>query len=314
MPDTYRAGMSGLTALTIGSFDGVHCGHRALVLQARRLVGEGGRVAAMVFEPHPLTILKPAAAPVPLSTLDQRRRWLLTEGADDVIHLTSSATLLATPPEQFVADLVSRYRPRYLVEGPDFRFGRDRSGDIAMLQRLGAASGFETVVLDPVEVVLSDHTIHRASSSLTRWLVAQGRVADAARVLGRPYELETTVQPGAMRGRELGFPTANLAPNGCLLPADGVYAGSAELPDGLVVPAAISVGVNPTFGESERRCEAYLLDYDGPKGAYGWSIRLRFEAWLRDQIRFSSLPALIAQMRRDVERTRSLIAVETITA
>lgn len=306
--------MPGCTALTIGTFDGVHCGHRALIRQARLAAGEGGRVIGMVFDPHPLAILKPETAPAPLSTLGQRRRWLLESGMDEVIHLATTPDLLATSPEEFVSELAVRFRPRFMVEGPDFRFGRDRRGDIHLLRRLGNQHGFETIVLDPVEAPISDHSLHRASSTLIRWLVARGRMRDAALLLGRPFEIETTVIRGAQRGRDLGFPTTNLAPNGCLLPADGIYAGHAELPDGRLAPAAISVGDNPTFQGQSRQCEAHLLDHAGPLDAYGWTIRLRVESWVRDQIRFDSMTSLKSQIKRDVERIRTLVNLETIAA
>ena len=294
------------TAIVIGNFDGVHLGHRALFHAARETVGAGGRVVALAFDPHPLSVISPPNVPPVLQPFDQRERDLLAAGADAVCVLRPTERLLSQEPGDFLADLVRDHRPSHMVEGPDFRFGRRREGGVDTLRAMGERLGFETVVIKPVRVALTDHALVPVSSTLIRWLVCRGRVRDAARALGRWFEIESTVEPGHRRGREIGFPTANLASTGGLLPHDGVYRGRAVLPDGSSRIAAISVGVNPTFRDDRRVCEAHLIDYDGPLDDYGWSIRLGFCDWLRDQVAYRSAPALVAQLRRDVDRCRSL--------
>ena len=320
--------------LTIGNFDGVHLGHAALVRRARdeaRLcrggrVGapHGGaqhhdtpspRIVAYVFDPHPLTLLRPEAAPPRLSTFEQRTTWLTHLGCDEVIRLEPTRDLLSQSPEAFIEHLLTRHAITAIIEGPDFRFGQGRAGDIATLRRLGDRHGFDVHIVEPVTVSLTDQSIIPASSSLARWLIAHGRVEDAAIVLGRACEIVGTVTRGEARGRTLGFPTANiLAPT--LLPADGIYAGEAMIPDGQRFAAAISVGTKPTFGGTDRTLEAMLLSpsTDGRASwrpariehAYDWPITLDITAWLRDQLRFASVDRLIEQMHRDCGRVMEL--------
>lgn len=293
--------MSRPTALTIGNFDAVHRGHVALVGAARSAAGGSGRVVALTFDPHPLAVLRPRAVPPRLSTFDQRAQWLAEAGADAVVPLRPTAELLKQSPEEFVADLVKRYAPGAIVEGADFRFGHGRAGSVETLNVLGKRHGFETIVVEPVEVALSDHSVVRVSSSLIRWLIGHGRVRDAVILLGRAYELRGVITAGDKRGRTIGVPTANLAPTEQLLPADGIYAGTAARPDGRNFAAAISVGTKPTFGEHPRVCEAHLIGYDGPLDDYGWEIRLQFHHWLRDQLAYATVDALIEQLHRDIK-------------
>ncbi len=316
------------TAITIGNFDGVHLGHAALVQAAREAVGPaeaGGRVVALTFEPHPMTVLRPEKAPRRLTRLEQRREYLHDAGADEVVVLEPTRALLNQTPQEFVREIVDRVAPAYNVEGPDIRFGRARAGSVTTLRQLeqgrGAAGGgavgaggYQTIVVDPVEAVLTDQSIVQVGSSMARWLIEHGRVEDATALLGRPYELWAEVVRGDRRGRTIGFPTANLAneppPFGCLLPADGIYAGMARRMDkgGVEYAAAISVGTKPTFGGlSPRTCEAYLLDYDGPLDDYGWQIRLSFHHWLRDQVTFAGVEPLVNQLHRDVEDAQNMM-------
>lgn len=296
------------TALTIGNFDGVHAGHQALVTAARQVIGPGGRVVVLCFDPHPLAVLRPETAPPRISAFTQRERWLREIGADEVVRLTPTREFLQQTPEQFIAECVRQWEPAALVEGADFRFGRARAGSIDTLRQLEIRFGYRTVVVDPVEVVLQDQSVIRASSSLTRWLIAHGRVRDAAIVLGRAFEIEATVVPGDKRGRELGFPTANLQmPEDQLLPGDGIYAGIAQRDGQGDWLAAISVGSKPTFGKHARVCEAHLLDYHGHIDEYGWTIRLTFMHWLRDQLQFPGADALVAQLQRDVAHARNVV-------
>ncbi len=307
------AATSPLTALTIGNFDGVHAGHRALLARAREAAGPGGRVVALVFFPHPLTALDPARAPAALTTLQERDRLLRSAGADDVVHLQPTPELLNLEPAAFVHTIVDRYRPGAVVEGADFRFGKGRAGDMAVLEALGREHGFRVVRVEEQTFTLADLTEAPASSTLIRWLLDHGRVEDAANALGRAHTMTGTVVRGDQRGRLLNMRTANLD-SPCLAPGDGVYAGVAELADGARWPAAISVGTNPTFNGVTKRTEAHLIGWPGPRSAadeYGWSIRLEFHAWLRDQIRFDGMEPLIRQMQDDLRRALHAVADRT---
>ncbi len=300
------------TAITIGNFDGAHVGHAALVRAARAFADQAsgsGRVIVLCFDPNPLTVLRPGATPPPrLTSFAQRSRLLKTIGADEVIALRPTPEFLGQSPEAFIASCVKQWSVGAFVEGPDFRFGRDRAGSIDTLHELEKSFGHRTIVVDPVDVELRDLSVVRASSSMTRWLIAHGRMCDAAAVLGHAYELEAAIVQGDQRGRTIGFPTANLATIDQLLPADGIYAGWAERDDGRTWAAGISVGTKPTFGDRPRTCEAYLIDYDGPVNDYGWNIRLRFTHWIRDQLTYSNVDALIAQLHNDVAQVRVLAA------
>lgn len=298
------------TALTIGNFDGVHIGHAALVAAARRAVGSTGRVVALSFDPHPASVLRPGTAPPRLSTLERKRAWLIEAGADEVRLLTPARELLEQSPEAFIAALVDQFRPVAVVEGPDFRFGSRRAGGIEALRAFGRAMEFEAIVVEGVEATLADQSRVVVSSTLVRWLVAQGRVGDAARCLGRPFELGGEVVRGEQRGRTIGYPTANLDHRDLLLPADGVYAGVGHLPDGSCRSAAISVGTKPMFspisGLNERLCEVFIIDHDGALDEYGWPLRVTLDRWLREQMSFATLDGLLEQMRRDVARAAPL--------
>lgn len=290
------------TAITIGNFDGVHLGHVALVRRAREL---SPRVVALGFDPHPMSVLRPEGAPARLTTFERRAELLRAAGADVVERLAPTPDFLDLTPEQFVAWVVERHGPSVIVEGSDFNFGKARRGDVAMLAALGKKHGFAVEVVLPVEVAQTDHQIARASSTLVRWLLGQGRVADAARVLGRRYELSGMVVRGDRRGRTIGYPTANVA-SACLAPAEGVYAALARLADGRAYAAGVNVGTRPTFDGVGTRVEAHLMDFDAAalEGEYGWPLTLEFVAWLRDDLRFHSVEALVAQIGRDCARAK----------
>ena len=300
-----------MRATTIGNFDGVHRGHFALIDRARLRAGASGTVTALCFDPHPLERIRPEQAPQRLSTFSQRERWLHEAGADEVVRLEPDPSLLDKSPEQFVSWLVERHRPDAVVEGSDFCFGKARSGTIETLTSLGASFGFTVDVVPAVDVTLDDHSIVRASSSLVRWLLAHGRVADATIVLGRPYTLVGTVVQGDRRGRTIGFPTANMV---CEVtpPADGVYACRAVLPTGDALPAAMNIGTRPTFRGLDRRVEVHVLDNGTGISAaamlalpeYGWPLTVEVHAWIRDQVKFAGIDALTAQLKRDVARVR----------
>lgn len=307
--------MSPETAISIGNFDGVHRGHQALLAKARATVGAAGRVVAVTFDPHPMAVLRPGEAPWQLLTLQGRIEALRAAGADEVEVLDSTTTFLATEARAFIEDLHRRLQFRVVVEGPNFRFGRNRAGSMESLASMGVELGFRVEVLQPVQVRLRDGSEVIASSSVTRWLLELGRVEDATLVLGRPHCVEGRVVRGERRGRMLGYPTANLEHGDLMLPADGIYAARATLPDGTSRAAAVSIGRKPTFGRSERTCEAYLLGFAGWTEEYGWTLRLDLCAWLRDQFRYDSMEALQAQIDRDVSRTAAIMAErEAVTA
>jgi len=297
------------TAITIGNFDGVHVGHAALVRRARACVGDSGRVVALAFDPNPMTLLRPEATPGRLSSFAQRDRWLKEAGADEVERLSPTRELLDLSAEAFVRAKVDRYAPAFIVEGPDFHFGKGRAGNVQTLAALGSGLGYRCEVVEPVEVALDDHLITRASSTILRWLISHGRMRDAARVLGRPYEIEGVVRQGDQRGRTIGVPTANIETEH-LLPADGVYAAIATLADGRHFGAAANVGSRPTFAGTSRRLEAHLLlpgtDLNGAWSPiaglpeYGWPIRLRLISWVREDLRFEGVGPLVQQMSRDI--------------
>ena len=318
-------GARGLTAVTVGNFDGVHLGHAELVRRARLAVGPEGRVVALAFWPHPMTVLRPERSPAALTGFAERSDLLREIGVDEVGLLEPTRGLLGTSADGFVRGIVERYGASVMVEGSDFRFGRGREGDVEVLRSIGGELGFETLVVDPVRVALSGGVDVVASSSLVRWLVERGRVADASRVLGRPYALSGEVVEGDRRGREIGVPTANLRTDG-LLPADGVYAAVAEVGGvgfgggGALIPAALHVGPKSTFDGVERSVEAHLIGWDGPGTAwprvgggdvvavheYGWWLRVHCLAYVRDQARYDGVGALCEQMSRDIERSSEI--------
>jgi len=298
--------MSSPRAVSIGNFDGVHRGHLALIDAARCAVGREGRVIVLSFDPPPVTVLRPGTMIERLTDFRTRAELLRAAGADEVHRLEPTAHFLSFDVDAFLRWLHDEHRPDFVIEGGDFRFGAKRQGSVTDLRTRGAEFGFRAVIVDAVTVSLMNQQVVKASSSKIRWLLKQGRVADAARVLGRPYELQGDVVQGDQRGRDLGVPTANLESRDLLLPADGIYAGRAVRPDGSAFPAAISVGTKPTFGDWPRTCEAHLIGYDGPLDDYGWEIRLAFTNWMRDQIRFDGLESLAEQIHRDLQMTTAL--------
>ena len=274
----------GPRAVAIGTFDGVHLGHRAVVAAA---VESGLPVAAVTFDPHPRSVL--GAEPVPLLCSLERRLELLGElGVAEALVVPFDRELAALEPGAFAERYLAPLGATVVAAGADFRFGRGRAGDLELLRSLGYD-------VRPVPLV------EGVSSSRARELVAAGEVVDAARLLGRPVEVEGTVVSGDARGAGLGFPTANLEPPaGVLVPRLGIYAGAA-----LGTRAAVSVGTNPTYEVGELRVEAFLLDFEGD--LYG--RRLVVELWrrLRDEAAFDSEEALVAQIAQDVAETRAAV-------
>lgn len=305
------------TVLTLGNFDGPHVGHLAILKRARTLADEHcARVMAITFDPPPIQVLRPGQEPPVIASLAQRIARLKTGGADEVQVMTPTPELLGQSADEFLQRLVDQHHPVAIVEGPDFRFGKGRGGNMDKLAQLGQTHGFTAVTVPRVEAPLADLQLAPVSSSLVRWLVGRGRVADAAVCLGQPFSLTAEVVKGEQRGRQLDIPTANLdaqqiAP--FIIPADGVYAGVAEVQpidaDGppQQFAAAISVGVKPTFGQKTLTVEAHLLDTPSPLEAfdlYGQPLTLHFARWVRDQYPFPGVGPLREQLFRDIEQTR----------
>lgn len=289
----------------IGVFDGVHRGHQVLVSYARaRADLRGLPLVVVTFDPHPMAVVRPGHEPTLLATLAHRAELLLNAGADEVDVLEFDTTLAATEPEAFVSDLlVGRLGVREVVIGENFRFGHRARGTTETLRAEGERLGFEVSVLP-----LAGSGDQRWSSTRTRRLVSAGDVAAAAEALGRPYRLDGVVVHGDHRGRELGFPTANMQWSGTpTIPADGVYAGWV-LTGAQRYPAAISVGTNPQFDGRERRVEAYVLDRDD-LDLYGQDFSVEFTDRIRGQQTFTDVGALVAQMSEDVAAARILLGI-----
>ena len=287
--------------LTIGVFDGVHRGHRLLVAQLLEQSRHTGRAAGVVtFRNHPASVLRADFQPHYLTTLEDRLHLLRATGVDFVAPITFDAELSRLDARAFTARLVSALRMKGLVVGADFAMGHGRGGDPAALARLGEELGFSVQTVD----LLADEELTVKSTSIRRSLAA-GDVETVARMLGRNFTVQGVVAEGARRGRELGFPTANLetAP-GLAVPANGIYAAWAHFDDERRM-AAVSIGVRPTFGEQPRAIEAYLLEYQGD--LYGKTMRLEFVAYLREELKFDTADALVNQIGEDVRKTKEIL-------
>ncbi len=296
-------GTLGPSHATIGSFDGIHRGHQALLKPLIAGARAAGAASVLVtFEPHPRCVIDPDHCPPLLTTLEEKT-WLLDQlGLDHVVVIPFTPQIAALSATTFMERLLRGIELRRIVVGENHRFGHGRRGDPALLRRLGARHGF-TVEIAPTMV----RGAELISSSRIRRLVLLGQVRAAAQLLGRDYVIRSTVEHGAKRGRQLGFPTANLqiAPNK-LLPANGIYAARADLED-VTYAGALSVGFRPTFGGSTVTVEVFILDFDAD--IYGRLLTVWFVQRLRGEKRFVTVPALQKQMARDVENARRIIAV-----
>jgi riboflavin kinase/FMN adenylyltransferase len=304
--DAVPGDLSG-SVVSIGVFDGVHRGHRSILDRAVAAGHERGVPSVVVtFDPHPAAVV---GRPVPLmlGTMHNRARWLEQVGIDAMLILPFTRELSERTPEEFVQlVLVDALHAVRVVVGENFRFGHKQAGDVALLSKLGEADGYD---VDAVTLLGGEADAY--SSTWIRGKLAEGDVAAAAAGLGRPHRVEGPVVRGDGRGRDLGFPTANIdVLDGMAVPADGVYAGFLVRParpgmhpqDGERLPAAISVGTNPTFDGTERRVEAYVLDRD--IDLYGEHVAIEFARWLRGMVKFDSVDDLVAQMDRDVDEVR----------
>lgn len=307
VPDELRASVA-----TIGNFDGVHLGHRAVLgvtIAAARAIGASA--VAVTFDPHPAAVHRPDACPVLLSGIEDRLELLADTGLDGVLVIAYDLEFAAQASREFVARyLVGALKVRRVVVGEDIRFGRDNAGDRETMRALGEELGFAVDVVHDIE---SAGTQRRWSSTWVRELLASGDVDQAAAVLGRPHRMRGIVVHGEARGRELGFPTANLAPTSTgTIPADGVYAGWLwrrwGKADAERLAAAISVGTNPTFDGEVRQVEAHVLgrtDLD----LYDEEVVVEFTHHLRPTLKFDGIEPLVVQMHDDVARAAELLGV-----
>ena len=293
-------------AVAMGNFDGVHLGHQSVLALAHAAAAElAAPFGVVTFEPHPRSFFAPGAAPFRLMTADARARRLAKLGVEILYELPFGAALAGLGPEVFAHDvLADGLGVRHVVVGADFRFGKGRAGDAATLTALGHAHGFGVTIAPLICDGQGDY-----SSTAIRAALAEGRPGEAARVLGHWHRIEGRVQHGDKRGRELGFPTANLRLDGLNPPRFGVYAALVDVLDGPHrgrYPAAVSVGVRPTFGENAANLEAYLIDFDGD--LYGAELSVALVAWLRPELKFDGVEPLAAQMRADVAEARNVLA------
>jgi riboflavin kinase / FMN adenylyltransferase len=290
-PERLRGG-----AVAIGNFDGVHLGHARLVERLRAMAAlVGGPAVVFTFDPSPTRVLRPGAAPEPLLWLGRKVEILSELGADAVFAYPTDKHFLEMDAREFFDEVVRNgLSARAMVEGPNFFFGRNRSGNVDVLRHFcdGAAMPFEVVKSVELEGQI-------VSSSRVRSLVMAGKLEDARSMLGRPYRIRGTVVRGAGRGATIGYPTANVGQIDTLMPGMGIYAARA-LAGNRWHPAAVSLGPNPTFGEGATKVEVYIIGFQGD--IYGQPIEVDFLARLRDIERFDSVDTLVAQMARDVER------------
>jgi riboflavin kinase/FMN adenylyltransferase len=298
--------------VTIGAYDGVHLGHRAVIDRVRKLAADRGVASVLVtFDQHPARLVRPESAPLLLTDLDQKLELLEDTGLDLVVVIRFDRERSQESAVDFVREvLVGALGARAIVVGEDFHFGHRRKGNVTLLREMGAEAGFDVHGVDLLgpDGRPADESSQVSSTAIRRALAA-GDVERAAALLGRPHEVRGVVVEGDQRGgTELGYPTANVSvPDDVLLPADGIYAGWHVRPDGTRHAAALSLGRRPTFYETAHASllEAHLLDFFGD--LYGERARVAFVAHLRDELKFPSVEALVEQIGRDVEQTRSLL-------
>ncbi|HEX7838413.1 MAG TPA: bifunctional riboflavin kinase/FAD synthetase [Kofleriaceae bacterium] len=291
-------------AIAIGNFDGVHLGHRALIARARELAAANDAITvALTFDPHPSSLLAPARAPRMLTSMERRVELLAEAGVDAVVVEPFTRELAGVAPNAFVDDIVIfSLRARAIVVGYDFSYGQGRTGTVEALQAHGIHAGIEVAVVPAVTI---DGEI--AASTRIRALLRAGDLARAEHMLGRPWDVDGVVVHGAKRGRAIGVPTANIATEVELAIAPGIYAVALGVEGGPAMPAVASLGTNPTFvDDGGLVLEVHVLDWDGD--LYDRRVRTTFIARLRDEQKFDSVDALVAQIRRDIDQARAALA------
>lgn len=297
----YEWEVPGPTAVTVGVFDGVHVGHQLILRDLVTHARESGLLPSVVtFDPHPLRFLAPERAPLMLTSVEQRIEQFRVLGVEvnGVLHFPDIRDLTA---EEFANRVLAQaLQAKRVVVGADFRFGRDRGGDADLLRRVAEEEGFDVSVVD-----MYDHDQSVVSSTRVRALLVEGNVEEAARLLGRPYELTGFVERGDNRGHMIGFPTANLAVAvDRLVPANGVYASLAEW-DGQERSAVVNVGTRPTFAGQDRRVEAHIFDFEGD--LYDRELAVRFVSRIRDERAFSGINELRSQIGADAAAARAIL-------
>jgi len=315
-------------AVTIGAYDGVHLGHRAVIAEVRhRAEALGLRSAVVTFDRHPAMVVRPSSAPLLLTDLGQKVELLASTGVDVALVVRFDEVRAVESPEDFVQEvIVGCLAAQVVVVGEDFHFGHQRRGNVGLLRALGAEAGFDVEGLglrsatdvgaeaaaiwaDATEAVGGDAPEDKVSSTAIRHALVAGDIGRVTALLGRTHEVRGLVSTGDKRGRELGFPTANVAvPGEILLPADGIYAGWFVRPDGSVLPTAINLGRRPTFYEQAHASllEAHVLDFDGD--LYGEHVAVRFVARLHGEVRYDSVEELIAGIQRDCDDAREILS------
>jgi len=304
--------MSQATVVTMGTFDGLHRGHQAVLAEVKRRARAGKLASVLVtFDPHPLAVVNPAAAPKLLSLPEEKEAAVRADGIDRFVLMAFTPAVAQLDAEAFVRRLCDEYEMRELVMGYDHGFGRGRAGDVELVERLAGEQGFGMAVVDAVR-----DNGQPISSTLIRTAIAHGDLDSAARWLGRRYSIRGTVVRGAGRGRTIGIPTINLAPPDSrkLLPPDGVYAVRVRIlesgtrilaPDAKILGGMMNQGPRPTFGEQARTLEAHLFDFDGE--LYGETVDVEWVRRLREVQAFPSRDALVAQLERDRQAARATL-------
>jgi riboflavin kinase/FMN adenylyltransferase len=299
------------SVVTIGAYDGVHLGHQTVIAEVRRRAAAAGlHSAVLTFDRHPASVVRPESAPRLLTDLDQKLELLAETGLDRALVITFDEMRSREPADDFVREVLVRgLDAKVVIVGEDFHFGHQRKGNVELLRSMGQDLGFEVEGLPLVDATGSAAgPAARVSSTAIRHALGAGDLAAATAMLGRLYEVRGIVAHGDKRGRDLGFPTANVSvPGDILLPADGIYAGWFERADGTVLPAALSLGRRPTFYVEAHASllEAHVLDFDDD--LYDEPVRVRFVARLRGEERFDTVEALVEQIRRDCDESRAIL-------
>ncbi|MEO7429935.1 MAG: bifunctional riboflavin kinase/FAD synthetase [Acidimicrobiales bacterium] len=299
------------SVVTIGAYDGVHLGHQAVIAEVRRRADAAGVASAVVtFDRHPAAVVRPESAPRLLTDLEQKLELLAATGVDRCLVIAFDEARSKEPAAEFVREvLVACLGAKVVIVGEDFHFGHQRKGNVALLTEMGEELGFEVEGLRLVDAEgRAAGPEDRASSTAIRHALVQGDLDAAQRMLGRPYEVRGIVAHGDERGRELGYPTANVSvPGDILLPADGIYAGWFHRSDGAVLPAALSLGRRPTFYVEAHASllEAHVLDFEGD--LYDEHVRVTFLERLRGEERFDRVEDLVAQIQRDCDDARRIL-------
>jgi len=297
------------TVVTVGEYDGVHRGHRAVIAEMHRMAAERGcKTAVVTFDVHPASIVRPDSAPLLLSTLEHKLELLAETGVDYTLVVHFDEAQSKVPPEEFIQSvLIECLKVRAVTVGADFHFGNQRRGNIEMLRSIGEAEGYDVYGLPLVKQLTGNGDI--ISSTEIRSCLAAGDIDKTNRLLGRPFEVRSIVSPGDRRGRTIGFPTANLPMDPQYqVPADGVYAAYYERPDGTIHPAAVNIGRRPTFYEFAERSliEAHLIGFRGD--LYDEQAKLRFIKRLRGEKKFDGIDSLRTQLAIDIEDAASALS------